>query len=57
MINFHRTACDVDVVDVVDNVALPLTRERVLSKYSTMSKQWISSYSRSESPSIAESTK
>ena len=57
MINFHRTACDVDIVDVVDNVALPLTRERVLSKYSTMSKQWTSSYSRSESPSIAESTK
>ena len=49
----------VDVVDVdfVDNVALPLTRERVLSKYSTMSKQWTSSYSRSKSPSIAESTK
>ena len=57
MINFHPTACDVDVVDVVDNVALPLTRERILSKYSTMSKQWTSSYSRSESPSIAESTK
>ena len=49
----------VDVIDVddVDNVALPLTRERVLSKYSTMSKQWTPSYSRSESPSIAESTK
>ena len=32
------------------------TRERVLAKYSTMTKQWTSSYSRSESPSVAEST-
>ena len=48
-------------VDVVDNVALaiamPLTRERILSKYSTVSEQWTSSYIRSESPSVAESTK
>ena len=37
----------------------PTTRERVLSKYSTMSTQWsewTSSYSRSESPSVAGST-
>ena len=53
------------VVDVVDNVALPLplalplslTRERILSKYSTVTEQWTSSYSRSESPSVAESAK
>ena len=38
----------------VDNVAT--TRERVLSKCSTLSKQWTSSYSSSESPSVAEST-
>ena len=38
----------------VDNVAT--TRERVLSKYLTLSKQWTSSYSSSESPSVAEST-
>ena len=44
-------------VDVVDNVALPLTRERILSKYSTVSEQWTSSYSQSESPSVAESPK
>ena len=42
----------VDVV--VDNVAT--TRECVLSKYSTMSTQWTSSYSRTISPSVAEST-
>ena len=35
---------------------MPTTRERVLAKYSTMSKQWTSNYSRSESPSVAEST-
>ena len=54
----------VDVV-VVDNVAfalplalpLSLTRERILSKYSTVTEQWTSSYSRSESPSVAESAK
>ena len=58
------------VVDVVDNVALALpscrkalalplslTRERILSKYSTVTEQWTSSYSRSESPSVAESAK
>ena len=55
------------VVDVVDNVALPLalplalalslTQERILSKYSTVTEQWTSSYSRSESPSVAESAK
>ena len=53
------------VVDVVDNVAfrhwlchcLTLTRERILSKYSTVTEQWTSSYSRSESPSVAESAK
>ena len=37
---------------VVDNVAMPTTRERVLSKYSTVSKQWTSRYSWSESPSV-----
>ena len=42
-------------VDVVmDNVAM--TREHPLLKYSTMSKQWTSSYSRSKSPSVAETT-
>ena len=51
------------VVDVVDNVALALalplslTRERILSKYSTVTEQWTSSYSRSESPSVAKSAK
>ena len=51
------------VIDVVDNVALALalplslTRERILSKYSTVTEQWTSSYSRSESPSVAESAK
>ena len=45
-----------DQLSSKDNVAT--TRERVLSKYLylTMSKQWTSSYSRSESPSVAEST-
>ena len=32
------------------------TQERLLAKYSTMTKQWTSSYSRSESLSVAEST-
>ena len=39
---------------VVDNFAM--TRECVLSKCSTMSTQWTSSYSQSESPSVAEFT-
>ena len=43
-------------IDIIADVATPTTRERVLSKYSTMRKQWTSSYSRSESPLVAEST-
>ena len=38
----------------MDNVAT--TQERVLSKYSPMSKQWTSIDSRSESPLVAEFT-
>ena len=38
------------------NVNVATTRARVLSKYSTMSTQWTSSYSRSESASVAKST-
>ena len=51
------------IIDVVDNVALALalplslTREHILSKYSTVTEQWTSSYSRSESPPVAESAK
>ena len=52
MINFHRTACR-----RCGQCHIAIDSRMFLSKYSTMSKQWTSSYSRSESPSIAESTK
>ena len=55
MINFHRrTRRHRRNANVVMPTAT--TQERVLSKYSTMSKQWTSSYSRTESPLVAEST-
>ena len=53
MINFRRTACR---RCGQRRIAID-SRRLVLSKYSIMSKQWTSSYGRSESPSVAESTK